>query len=177
MEVKFCRFGFLRRPRGIFMPAVGTALKSAALPIRLFSHAVQVVAEKSGFNILAKLARRFMSAKGNDADRVALGRLPLPVKPRAGDNEVCVVRIVLLRVTENLPWSPGIFLVPEAGHVEVRNRRSVQLTDPRFFLPEVVVIRMRDAIVPVGNFAVKIFLIYVRERAKIEIPLESIVSL
>src|ERR1035438_3562153 len=177
MEIKFCEFGFLRWPSGIFMPAIGTALESTGLPIRVFSHAVLGVAEESSFDVLAKLARRFMPAKGNAADRVALGRFPVPVKPRARDNKVCVVGIVLLGMPENLPWTPGIFLVPEAGYVEVRDRRSVQLTDPRFFLPEVVVIRVFDGIVPVGDFAVKIFFIDVRERAKIEIPLEGIVGL
>src|ERR1700738_1824279 len=117
MEIKFCEFRFLRRPRGIFMPAVRTALESTGLPIRFFSHAVQIVAEKSSFDILAKLARRFVSPKRNDGDCIALGRLPLPVKPRPRNNKVCVVGIVLFGVPENLPWAPRMFLIPGASYV------------------------------------------------------------
>src|ERR1700730_15667986 len=177
MEIEFCEFGLLGGPRGIFMPTVRTTLKSSGLPVGFFPYAVQIVAKKCSFDILAKLARRFMSSKRNDADGVALGRLPLPMKPRTRNNKVGVVGIVLFGVPENLPWPPRIFLIPEASYVEVRDRRSVQLTNPRFFLPEIVVIRMCDAVVPIGNFVVQIFFIDVRERAKIQIPLESIVSL
>src|ERR1700688_3819924 len=107
------------------MPAVRTTLESSGLPIRFFSHAVQIVAEKSGFDIFAKLAGRFVSPKRNDADCIALGRLPFPVKPWPRHNKVGVVRIVLCRMSENLPWPPGIFLIQEAGYVEVRDRRSM----------------------------------------------------
>src|SRR5258705_12707818 len=149
------------------MPTVRTALKGAGLPGRFFSYTVQVEAEKCGFDVLAKFARRFVPAKGNDADRVALGRLPFAVKPRSRDNKIRVVGIVLRRVPKNLPGPPRIFLIPEAGYVEIWHRRSVQLPDPGFFLPEVVVIRVFDTVIPVGNFAVKIFLIDIRERAKV----------
>src|SRR4029077_2887087 len=102
------------------MPTIRTTLERAGLPIRFFSHAMQVITKKSSFDVLAKFACRFMSCEGNDADRVALGRLPLPVKPRTRDNGVRVVGIVLRGVPENLPRAPGIFLVPESSYVQVR---------------------------------------------------------
>src|ERR1700751_5534956 len=117
MKIQSCGFRFLRRPCGIFMPSVRTALESTGLPGRFFSDAMQVIAEESGFDVLAKFARRFVSDKRNDSDLVALGRLPLAVKPRSRDNKIRAVGIVLRRVPKNLPGSPRIFLIPEAGHV------------------------------------------------------------
>ena len=74
--------------------------------------------------------------------------------------------IVLRRVAEDLPRAPRIFLIPEAGDVQVRNRRSVQLTDPRLSLPELVVVGVLDDVVPVWNRAVQIFRVDVGQRAE-----------
>src|ERR1700686_966377 len=122
MEIKFCWFCVLRRPSRVRMPTVRTALESRRLPGRLFSHAVQIITEKRRFDIFAKLTRGFMSGERNDADRITLSRLPLAMKPWTRDYKVSVIRIMLLRVGEDLPWTPGIFLIPKSGYVEVGHR-------------------------------------------------------
>src|SRR5713226_5423131 len=102
------------------MPTVRATLKRAGLPVRLLSIAVQVITEKWRLNIFAELPCRFMSCKRNQSNVVRLRRLPLPVKPRTGHNKIGVLGVVLLRVAENLPRSPGIFLIPEPRNVQVR---------------------------------------------------------
>src|ERR1700730_9477063 len=128
MEIKFCELSFLRRPSRVRMPIVRTALKSRSLPGRLFAHAVQIITEKWSFDIFPKLSRGFMSGERNDADGIALRRLPLPMKPRARDDKISVIWVMFFGVAENLPWAPGIFLIPEASNVKVRHRRRMQLT-------------------------------------------------
>ena len=138
---------------------------------------MQVIAEEWSLDVLAELARGFVSGERDDADAVALGAPPLSVIPRPGDDEVGVLRIVLLRVAENLPRTPGIFLVPESGNIEIGNGGGVKLAHPGFFFPEVVVVGMVDARIPVRNRSVKVLRVDVGERAEIEIPLVSVVSL
>src|SRR6266446_10525689 len=104
------------------MPSVRPALERAGLPFRLFAFSVQVITEKRRLDIFAELTRRFMSRKRNQPDTVRLWRLPLAVKPRTCNHEIRMLGIVLLRVAENLPRPPGIFLIPKSRHVQVRNR-------------------------------------------------------
>ncbi len=137
---------------------------------------MQVIAEEWRFDVLAEFARGLVSAERNDADAVTFGTLPLAVEPRTRHHEIRVLRIVLFRVTENLPRAPRIFLIPESRDVQIRHGRGVKLVDPRFFLPEFVVVRMIDARIPVRNRAVQIFRVDVRERAEIEIPLVGVVG-
>src|SRR2546427_1856844 len=158
------------------MPGVRTALESSGLPGWFFAHAVKIVTKKRRFDIFAKFARGFVSREGNDADGVALWALPFAVIPRAGTNEMCSVGIMFGGVTENLPRSPGIFLIPEAGDIQIGNGGSMELIHPGFFFPEIVVIGMCNGIVPVRNRAVQIFRVDVSERAQGEIPLVGIVN-
>src|SRR5262249_48743977 len=120
-KIETLRLGILWRPSRIGVPGVGARLKRGGLPRRFIAGAVQVMAEEGGFYFLAKLARRFLSAEGNDADGFAFCRLPLAMKPRTGHHEVRAIRIVFGGMPENLPWSPGIFLVPETGDVKIGN--------------------------------------------------------
>src|SRR5208337_3151875 len=93
VQVKILRLGFLRRPLGISVPGVRSALKRGGLPRWLLTLAVQVIPEEWRFNILAELARSFVPSKGDDSDAVALGGLPLPVKPGAGHDEIRMLGI------------------------------------------------------------------------------------
>src|ERR1041385_4727309 len=117
---------------------------------------------------------KFVSC-GSCAVAFSLRRPPLAVVPRTGDHEVRVLRVVLLGVAEDLPRSPGIFLVPEARDVQVRHRRRVQLADPRLLLPEVVVVRMSDDVIPIRNRAVEVPGVDVRERTEGQVPRVSVV--
>jgi len=58
-------------------------------------------------------------------DLVSLRALPLAVEPEAGHDEVVSLGIALFRMAENLPWAPWVFLIPEPGNVQVRNRAIV----------------------------------------------------
>ncbi len=138
---------------------------------------MEVVTKEGRFDILAEFAGGLVSSERDEADAVALGTLPLAVIPGTGNDEIRVLRIVLLGMTKNLPRSPGIFLIPESRDVQVGYGRGVELADPRFFLPEGVVIGMLDAGIPVRNRAVQIFRIDICKRTQVEIPLVSIVYL
>ena len=142
MQVEIDGLGLLGRPLRVSTPGVRSTLKSAGLPRRLLTFVVQVITEEGRFNVLAKLAGGLVPAERNDSDVVALGRAPFPVIPRARDDEVRVIGIVLLGVAKDLPRSPGIFLIPESGDVEVGNSGRMKLADPGFLFPEVIVVGM-----------------------------------
>ena len=112
---------------------------------------MQIMAEERSLEVLSELARGFMPAKRNQPDAVALRALPLAVIPGTGHDEVRVVGVLLFRMAENLPRPPGVFLIPKAGHIQVRNRGGMELPDPGFFFPEVVVVRVLDRRVPERN--------------------------
>src|SRR5262245_55169350 len=90
-------------PRCVSAPSVRTALKCSGAPRRLLALAVQVIAEKWSFDIFAEFTRGFVTAKWDQPNAVAFGRLPLPVEPRSRDHEVSVVGIFFRGVPKNLP--------------------------------------------------------------------------
>ena len=122
---------------------------------------MQVVAEKGRFDILAEFAGGLVSAKRDEADGVSFGALPLSVKPRTGDDKIGVLRVVLFRMTKDLPRSPRIFLIPKSGNIQIGHGRGVKLAHPCFLLPEFVVVGMFDAGIPVRDRAMKILGVYV----------------
>src|SRR6516225_4822588 len=130
------------------MPGIGSTLKGAGLPGRFLAGPVQVITEEGRLDVLAELARGFMPTKGDQANAVGRGSPPLPVEPRARHHEIGMLRIVLFGVTEDLPRSPGVFLVPESGHIQVGHGGSMQLADPGLFFPEAIVVRMLRGRVP-----------------------------
>src|SRR5215469_7840474 len=136
MQVEIGGLGFLRRPGGVSVPAVGAALEGGCLPGGLLALAVEIVAEEWRLNVFAEFARGLVAAEGNLPDAIAFVGLPLAVKPRAGDHEVGVIGIALGGVVEDLPRSPGVFLIPEASDVQVGHGGGMQLVDPGFLLPE-----------------------------------------
>ena len=153
------------------MPGIRAALKSCRLPAEFLALAVQIVAKERGLYIFAELSRRFVTSERNHPDALSLLALPLPVIPRPGHDEVVVLRIVFLGVAKNLPRSPRILLIPEPAHIQVGHGRPVQLINPPFFPPKVIVIRMLDIRIPERNRVVKIFGVDVRQRPQIQIPL------
>src|SRR6185437_7212152 len=109
---------------------------------------MEIVAEERRLDVFTELARGLVSTQRNRADTVALGCMPLAVIPGPRDHEVVVAGIALFRVAEDLPRPPGVFLVPEPGHIEIRHRRGVKLLDPGLLLPELIVVRMGNDVVP-----------------------------
>src|SRR6266566_3812523 len=73
--------------------------------------------------------------------------------------------------------SPWILLIPEARHVEVRNGRGLELPDPGLPAPEVVVVRVGDDVVPVGDGPMEVPGVDVRDGAEREVPGIGVVDL
>src|ERR1700674_514363 len=170
VKIEVCRFRLSRWPRRVGPPTVGAGLEGCRPPSRLRTLAVQVITEEWSFDRLAEFARGLVAAQRNEADTIALRRLPLAVIPRTSHHEVRVIRIILSRMPEDLPRTPRIFLIPETGDVEVGNRRRVELIDSSLLLPERVVVRMCDEIVPEGNGSVEIAGIDVLDAPQSQIP-------
>ena len=99
---------------------------------------------------------------------------PAPVIPRADDEEVVIFPVRLFEPCVSHHGSEEIFLVEPAGHVQVGHGRFMQRVGNGVTLPEIIVAAVVDEIVPRGNFAVKVFFVGIRKRAKPQIPLEHI---
>src|SRR6185503_6812804 len=106
MEIETRRRRALHRPRVVRLPCVRSCLEHHRLPRGLRALAVEIVAEERRLDVLAELARRGMSAEWDEADAVVDGRVPGAVIPRAGDHQVRVLGIVLLRLMKDLPRPP-----------------------------------------------------------------------
>src|SRR5258708_6105967 len=127
MKIQIGGLAFFWRPGCVRVPSVRSGFKSGRSPRWFFTFAVKIVAEERRLNILSEFAACFVASKRDDADRFALSAVPLAMEPGPGNNEVRVIGIVFSCVPENLPGSPGIFLIPETGDVQVRHSRGVQL--------------------------------------------------
>ena len=92
-----------------------------------------------------------MPAERHDPYPIPVWCLPLTVKPRSGHHQVGMIWVVLRGMAENLPRAPGVFLVPESGHVQVGHGGLVQLIDPCFFLPVLVIVWVLHGVVPRGQ--------------------------
>src|SRR5579872_7192840 len=176
MQIKVRRLRVLWGPDGIGVPRIRSALERIGLPRRFLASSVQIIAKEWRFDILPEFARGFVSAKWDQANAIAFRRLPFSVEPRSGDDEIGMLRVVFFGVAKNLPGSPRVFLIPESGDVQIRYGRRMQLANPCFLLPKIIVIWMVDAGIPVRNGAMQIFRIDVGERSQIEIPLVRIVG-
>ena len=86
---------------------------------------MQVIAEEGSFNILAELKRGFVIAESYQSEVASFCISPTSMIPRPCNHKAAALRIALLSVTPDLPRSPWIFLVPEAGNVQIGNRRVV----------------------------------------------------
>ena len=164
------------RPHRIRLPRVGARLEHLRLPRRLLPRAVQVVAEEGCLDLLTKLARRGVAAEWDLTDAVADRLVPRAVIPWAGDHQVRVLGIVLGRLAVDLPRAPRIFLIPEAGDVEVGHRGARDLRVPRLALVVRIVVRMRDDGVPRGNLSVQVLRVDVRHRAELQVPVVGVVD-
>jgi hypothetical protein len=146
------------------------------LPRRLLSFSMQVVTEEGGLDILPELEGGFVAAERDGANAVSDRSGPSSVKPWPGDHEVGVLRVVLLSMTEYLPGTPGVFLVPKAGYIQVGHSGTVELVDPGFLFPELVVVRVAHHVVPVGQRSVEIFFIEIGERPHFQVPVVGVVG-
>src|SRR6185369_345573 len=116
------------------------------------------------------------TAKINVSHFVASQTIPTAVIPWTSDQIVQMLVVSLFENLVRLDWSVKIFLVPPARDVHDRHRRFPELTGQRLLLPELVVIGMRDKVIPGWYFAVEVESVGVREWSKPQVTLVSIVS-
>ncbi len=96
--------------------------------------------------------------------------------PRARHHIVHVVGVFLLQRFVNFHGTVEIFLIPPAGNVKIWHFWSIQVRRHRLLLPELVVVGMRDEIVPGGYLFVPVILVEVGGRPERGVPLEGIVA-
>ena len=88
-----------------------------------------------------------------------------------------MLRIVLLERIVDANRTVEVFLIPPAGDAERRHLHVVNRGDQRLPLPELVVIRMKDEIVPGRNLFVKILRVRVGKRTERQVPVERVVAI
>ena len=86
---------------------------------------MQVIAKEWRLNVFSKFTRGLMAAERDLPDLVSFGGLPLSMEPGTSHYEVLSLRVALFGVAENLPWTPWVFLIPEAGNVQIRDWAAV----------------------------------------------------
>ena len=79
-----------------------------------------------------------------------LPRRPAPaaVIPRADDEIVLVLRVVLLERAVDRDRAVEVLLIPPAGDVQRRHADAVEVLHERFALPERIEVGMLDEVVP-----------------------------
>src|SRR5262249_27788626 len=122
---------------------------------------MQPISEPGGLNLRAKIFSSF-SPKRHRTQFVAQSMRPAPMIPRAGNEVVQMLAIILLQQLIDLLWTIEVFLVPPAGHIQVRHGRFTQKTSKCLWLSKLIPLRMVNKIVPGRELAVKIFRIGVR---------------
>jgi hypothetical protein len=96
------------------------------------------------------------------------------VIPRARDEIIQMLRVIPFQNLVNLHRPVEVFLIPPARDIQIRYRGLGQEKCHRLLLPESVVVRMSDEIVPGGQCAVEVVLVGVRKRAEPQIPLVGV---
>src|SRR5262249_20565170 len=116
---------------------------------------LEIEGEERRLDAVAKVLRR-RASEIDVAELLAFARVPAAVIPRTDDEEVLVVFVELLQPLVDLYRAVEVFLVPPPGDVERRHRHLGERRDQRLLLPELVVVRMRDVVVPGGNLSVQV---------------------
>ena len=96
-----------------------------------------------------------------------------------GPTHQVVILTRLRRFTrgENAPWPGKVLLIEPSPDVEVGHLGGANDSLHRLLLPEIVIVRMGDEIVPGGPLAVEITRIGLTQWAQLQIPIVSIVLL
>ena len=118
--------------------------------------------------------KRGVAAKRNEAERIARAVGPAAVVPRTGHEIIQVVGVFLFEQFVNLHGTIKIFLVPPAGDVQVGNSGPREKVGHGLLLPEGVVVGVRDEVAPGGKPAVNVFLVGVRKRAELQVPIVGV---
>src|SRR5579863_9652189 len=127
VELGDCRV--LQRPLRISAPHVAARLEDLCTPLGLGPLAVQPVSKERRQDFLPEFTCSFVTQRPRP-ELVLHRPPPAAVAPRARDHQIGVIGVAFGGVSEYFPRSPGVFLVPETRHVEIRNRRAMEGVDP-----------------------------------------------
>src|SRR5262249_58287157 len=94
--------------------------------------------------------------------------------PRANHQKVVILLVGFFEPAVGHDRTKEVFLVPPAGHVQVRNGWLMQGVCYSMALPEIVVTAVANKIVPSRNFPMEIFFVGVRKCAYLQIPLKHV---
>src|SRR5215813_4652168 len=97
----------------------------------------------------------------NTAKLLAVAPRPSAMIPGADDQEVLVGRIMLLEQLIDFQRTIKVFLIPPSRDVERRDGYLVQPGCECLALPERIIVRMIDEVVPSREFIVKILCVSV----------------
>ena len=117
------------------------------------------------------------AAKINVSHLVARQTIPTAVIPWTSDQVIQVFVVSFFEDLVRLDWTIKIFLIPPSIDVHDGYRRLLELTGQRLLLPELIVIGMRNKVIPGWYLAVEVESVSVGERSKPQVPLVSIVSI
>src|SRR5581483_6014777 len=109
------------------------------------------------------------------AQTPAVAPRPAALTPSPDHHATPSLPLVPLHQLANFHPPAPILLIPPARDVERRHGHAIQVRRERLLLPEPVVIRVRDEIIPRRQLPMEIFLVDVREGPEFQIPLEGVV--
>src|SRR5262249_12496435 len=118
---------------------------------------------------------RGRTVKRDVAQLVAGSSIPAAVVPRPDDQAVELPRIVPLESLVDREGTVEVLLVPPARDAQRRNEHVADVGDHRLPLPEFVVVRMFDEVVPRGDLSLKEECVDVGERAEGQVPAVGVV--
>src|SRR5688572_2693800 len=164
MKVELFRGDVLfRRPLTVLDPLVQSRSERHCFRALRTALVFQIVREERRENVLAIVFRR----RASEIDRSKLAAFtsrPAAVVPRTDDEEVLFRRVVTFEQFVDLDWTVEVFLVPPTSDVQRRHRNSSEPRLEALPLPERVVVRMVDEVVPARQTAFEILRASIRQR-------------
>ena len=131
--------------------------------------------EERGFDSLPIILGG-IGAELDPPERAPVASRPAAVIPRAGDEKAHLPAVEGLEGFVDLLRPVEILLVPPSGHMKRRDRDPGEVRGRRLLLPEGVVVRVGDIIVPGRNLPEEVLLVDVRERAEPQVPFVGVVA-
>ena len=153
----------LRRPAVVVPPLVRAALEGDRLRLAQRAPVLQIKSKKGRLNAIAKIFGG-RATEVDVAELLARLRVPASVIPGPNDEEILILCVELLEALIDLHRPVEILLIPPSSDIERWNRDLRQRRDQGLNLPEAVVIRMRDIVVPRRNLPVQVLGVDIRQR-------------
>ena len=136
---------------------------------------LEVAGEPGAHDLIAEIAGRG-AAERDRPQAVAVAPDPAAVIPRAGDQGVQSVAVVLLERLVDPERAGEVLLVPPADHVERRYAGPAHARGQRPLAPVTIVVGVLNEVVPPGHLALEMAGVDVRQRPEVEKPLVEIAA-